>query len=317
VVADGAALAAASEPDPHLRGRFIALASASIDRLEGTYGVGPYGFPLVPGAFDGAQLAGRGVDSYADTRIYNGLSVYALDQARSTLVGLADFATSIPATRPGIVRSPLQSGLVDITRGGLWAAIVTGNRAGDARYGGGVAALQQRSPDGSWQPVIPARPLVKSPLPLVSVLQGRVAYSPASTITRRVGSGVDAVGAWTRPGAHLGALDSGTVWRWQLVDDHTLELRWTAKSARTLAVRALVASGGAVVRTASGAVITRPDGPQVSYSLLAGARALRPTLTVQGVGASAYDPAVRAAVLRTPIRPGQRITLRVRVRAAP
>ncbi|MBJ7472811.1 MAG: hypothetical protein JHD16_16005, partial [Solirubrobacteraceae bacterium] len=111
VVAAAAARAAEYATTDVERGRFLALAEASLTRLRSVYGVGAAGLPLVPGAIDAATLAARQVDPYATTRGYNGLAVFALDRAAASLKQASGTATRVPSERTGVVVSPKQAGI--------------------------------------------------------------------------------------------------------------------------------------------------------------------------------------------------------------
>lgn len=319
VVADAAAQAAQQTTSTVMRGRYLALADASLTRLRTLYGVGASGLPLVPGAIDGPTLAARKVDPYATTRGYNGLAVDALDRASATLETIDATATRVPSTRGGIVRSPKQAGLATITRGPLWVAIAAKSRASeDARYGAGVLALQRRDAAGRWASLLPGRPYSPRIVSTIAIRSGGRLLAPSGEIRGTAGSaGVSMLGGWGTPGSSKGLVDSGTSWAWSVPDDRTIELRFRAKSARTIVANGLMADGALFRKVPFGFVITSLDGTQVQYSLGVAERRLDLKRSVQDGGGSAYDAAMGLAQAVATVRKGEHVVLKIRVVGAP
>ncbi len=319
VVADAAAQAAQRTTSSVERGRFLALADASLTRLRTHYGVGASGLPLVPGAVDGATLALRRVDPYATTRGYNGLAVDALDRASATLETIDATATRVPSTRGGIVRSPKQAGLATITRGPLWVAVAGKSRASeDARYGSGVLAIQRRDAAGRWAPVLPGRPYTPRIVGTVAIRVNGKLLLPSGVIRRSVApASVGVLGGWGSPGSAKGIIDSGTAWQWSVPDDQTVELRFRAKTGRTVVANGLMSDGAVFRKVPFGFVITSPDGTQLQYSLGVTERRLDLTRVVREAGGSAFDANMGLAQASAIVHKGEHVVLKIRVLSAP
>lgn len=320
VVADAAASAAERSSSTVMRGRYLALAEAALGQLRTRYGVGSHGLPLVPGAVDAAVLTSRRVDAYASTRSYNGLAVDALDRAAATLLRIrAATATSVPAGRDGVVRSPAQAGLATLTRGPLWAAVGAKSRSNDedARYGSGLLALQFRNAAGDWAPILPGRPYSPTTVSTLAVESDGITLVPDGVVGASRGTSVELRGGWANRRLQPRKLDPGTRWRWQLVGDNTLEVRFTARAARTVVATGLVGEHDALRRTPRGFVVTAPDGGAIAYSLEVAGRRLPLARARLAVGASAFDAWIEASQLRGRVRRGERVVLRVKVVAAP
>ena len=321
VVADAAAQAAKRTTSSQLRGRFLALAEASLTRLRSVYGVGTNGFPLVPGAIDGPTLSARKIDSYATTRGYNGLAVDALDRAAATLetIPAPATATRVPSTRQGVVRSPSQAGLATITRGPLWIAIAARSRAEeDARYSSGLLAMQRRDDAGRWASILPGRALSPRIGGTLAVRSGGKLFVPSGVISKAGGAGAAVVvGGWARPGQPAPLLDAGTRWTWSIAADGSVEARFRAKSARTVVASGLVGDGARVGRTPFGFVVTQPDGGALRYSLGVAGRRLPLARATREAGASAYDARLSVAQVWAPVRRGEEVVLKIRVSAPP
>ncbi|MBO9533600.1 MAG: hypothetical protein J7513_11575 [Solirubrobacteraceae bacterium] len=319
VTAEAAARAASlSSPKGHLRGRYLALAEAALQRLRSDYGIGAYGLPLVPGATDAATLATRAVDPYATTRGYNGLAVDALDRAASLLRGNLTQSTSVPAARPGSVRSPKQAGLVTLSRGGAWVAISGRARATeDARYGSGVLALQARSRDGLWTDRVPARPFTPARSATLAIrVAGTIIPASGEVLETSSSTTAQLFGGWSAPGTGR-TIDAGTRWWWTIGDDRSVTASFRPKRARTVVASALAGDGDQVTPTPRGARVTALDGTTVSYEITVNGRAVAITRNERMLGGSAYDQSVRAFELSFRAPKGARVALRIRPAGAP
>ncbi|MDO9353449.1 MAG: hypothetical protein Q7T55_07130, partial [Solirubrobacteraceae bacterium] len=319
VVADAAAQAAQRTTSAVDRGRFLALADASLTRLRTLYGVGASGLPLVPGAIDGPTLSARQVDPYATTRGYNGLAVDALDRAAATLETIDAAATRVPATRSGVVRSPSQAGVATITRGPLWLAIAgKSGAAEDARYGSGILALQRRDDAGNWASILPGRPYTPQVVGTIGIRTGGRTLVPSGAVRAVPGAtaAVGVLGGWARPGGSK-TVDPGTSWRWSVTDARTVELRFRVKAARTVVATGLVGDGATFQKVPFGFVVTSPDGTALQYSFGVLERRLGLERSVrEGVG-SAYDARVDFAQAVARVRKGEHVVLKIRVQTPP
>ena len=314
VVAAAAARAAEHQDSAALRGRFLALAEASLTRIRSVYGVGANGLPLVPGAVDAVTLASRRVDPYATTRGYNGLAVFALDRAAATLKRVAGTATRVPSQRPGVVVSPKQAGVTTITRGSLWAAVGSKTRAPeDARYASGLLALQQRDAAGDWHPIVPGRPYNPQRVGTLAVKVGGRTLVAAGDVTGTAGSSVTIKGGWSQPGEPKTLVDNGTRWRWTVEDPRTISVSFVAKSDRTVVLNALMGDGASLRKVPFGLLVTGADGGALQYSLGVGGRRLDLRREARPAGGSAYDSALAVAQARALVRKGERVTMKIRV----
>lgn len=314
IVAAATAHAAERTTSATLRGRFLALAEASLTRLRSVYGVGANGLPLVPGGTDATVLSARAVDPYATTRGYNGLAVYALDRAAATLKRVPAMATRVPAARPGVVRSPSQAGLAAITRGSLWVGIAGKSRAPeDARYSSGVLAMQQRDATGAWKPIIPGRPYNPQRVGTLAIKVAGKTLVASGAIAQPGPSAVTIRGGWSEPGAPKSIVDQGTSWRWRLEDRRTLSVTFRAKASRQVVLNGLMGDGATFRKVPFGFVVTNVDGSALEYRLGVSGRRPRLLRGTKPVGASAYDAAITLAQAKAQVRRGEVVTAKIRV----
>lgn len=314
ITAAAAAGAAERTTSSVLRGRFLALAEASLTRLRSVYGVGSRGLPLVPGAVDASVLGARAVDPYATTRGYNGLAVYALDRAAATLKRVGGTATRVPSERTGVVRSPAQAGLAAITRGGLWVGIAAKSRAPeDARYASGVLAMQQRDATGTWKPVVPGRPYNPQRVGTLAIKVGGRTLVASGSVAQPGPSAVTVRGGWAEPGAPKSLVDNGTSWRWALEDQQTLSVTFRARATRQLVLNGLLGDGATFHKVPFGFVVTNVDGSAVEYRLGVAGRRLPLARSTRPAGASAYDASVAVAQAKALVRRGEVVTAKIRI----
>lgn len=317
ITAAAAATAAERTSSVVLRGRFLALAEASITRLRSTYGVGPRGLPLVPGAIERSVLSARAVDPYATTRGYNGLAVYALDRAAATLKRIEATATRVPSERTGVVRSPAQAGLATITRGGLWVGLAAKSRAPeDARYTSGLLAMQQRDATGAWRPVVPGRPYNPQRVGTLAIKVGGRTLLASGTVAQPGPSSVTIRGGWAEPGVPKSLVDQGTSWRWTLEDQQTLSITFKARATRQVVLNGLMGDGATFRKVPFGFVVTNVDGSAVEYRLGVAGRRLDLQRGARPAGASAFDAALTDAQAKALVRRGEWVTAKIRIVAA-
>jgi hypothetical protein len=132
-----------------------------MDHLATAYPVGPRGQWITPALAQDLEAAKHGLDRYADSVAYTGLSLVATSWAAS----VQDVSAA------GSLASDRQSGYVvgqDISRialvrtPSLWFAVKQARSDKiDLRYDFGLVALKAKATDGSWQNVVPSLPKVQ------------------------------------------------------------------------------------------------------------------------------------------------------------
>jgi hypothetical protein len=212
--ADAFAIAAALTPSAVWRGRYLAGVALVLRRLRTVYPRGGWGFPLVPrlaGDPDGENYLG--LDGYANTVEYNGLTLWALADAAPVLDHLASApAQPIPSETDGVFIDPSHARFVAITHGNWWLAVHgTDSNFADARYGFGLVAAEVRTAHG-WQPSLARRPLTNAPqVGGLAMLTGGHTYYPVGTaLDTSVSDRTTIDGHWE---TSQGARQSGTA-RW-------------------------------------------------------------------------------------------------------
>jgi hypothetical protein len=142
--------------DPLRAGRYLTGASQALSRLSRLH-VAPYGFRVVPGT----RTTMAGVDWYVNTLAYNGLTLFALQEAADAAAGLPALpVVPAPAVGPLQVTDREGSGLGVLANGDHWIAVnARGRHRSDLRSDFGLAGLQVRLADGTWRSLLAPRPL--------------------------------------------------------------------------------------------------------------------------------------------------------------
>lgn len=135
------------------------MANAAWRRLRDAYGIRPDGYlAIAPVLRDGDDASG--IDRYANTVIYGGLTAVLLNDAADALDGQPALAGGPPAaTRSGTTSDITGSGAVAARRGDVWWAATLRPSHLDLRYQPGLEAIQVRD-RGDWHELLPARPKV-------------------------------------------------------------------------------------------------------------------------------------------------------------
>ncbi len=173
---DALSLAAQMTHSAIWRGRYLAGAALELARLRSLYPPDGWGLPLLPrlaGADSGAAAPARavlnmsnqtpnylGVDGYANTVEYDGLSLWALTDAARLLSLIPPTPyQALPSTEKGVFLDPSHTKFAAVTDGRLWYAIHGSNSdPADARYGFGLISVERYSARG-WRAVLPYPPL--------------------------------------------------------------------------------------------------------------------------------------------------------------
>jgi hypothetical protein len=161
---DALSLAAQMTHSATWRGRYLAGAALELARLRSLYSADGWGLPLVPRLAD--SEAGRaapnylGIDGYANTVEYDGLSLWALTDAARVLSLIPPTPyQALPSTRNGAFLDPSHTKFAAVTDGRLWYAIHgSDSDPADARYGFGLISVERDSAQG-WRAVLPYPPL--------------------------------------------------------------------------------------------------------------------------------------------------------------
>jgi hypothetical protein len=125
-----------------------------------------------------------GIDGYANTVEYDGLSLWALTDAARVLSLIPPTPyQALPSTKNGTFLDPSHTKFAAVTDGRLWYAIHGSNSdPADARYGFGLISVERDSAQG-WRAVLPYPPLT----PLLT--STAITSGPTLILARRVSGG--------------------------------------------------------------------------------------------------------------------------------
>jgi len=265
------ALATAAElfTDPIWRGRFLSAAGVELGRLEALYPTDGWGFPLVP-RFVGDNLPTNynGIDHYANTVEYDGLALWALDDAATQLQGAQSAAEQpLPSESDGAFVDPSHTQFAAVTQGGLWYALhAVNSNPGDARYGFGLVAGELDTATG-WRSVLPQRPLTRNAdVGGLAMLSGRTRFYPVGRRISASSSGVVTIfGRWS---AGPDRVDPGTQWTFSPTPDgEGVMLSFTTEPRSAYALQVWYEAGARLARSRQGVTIDEPDGSIQAYLL--------------------------------------------------
>lgn len=157
---DALALAAQMTHNVTWRGRYLAGAALELARLRSLYSADGWGLPLVPRLAGQASPNYLGIDGYANTVEYDGLSLWALTDAARVLSLIPPTPyQALPSTKNGTFLDPSHTKFAAVTDGRLWYAIHgSDSDPADARYGFGLISVERDSAQG-WRAVLPYPPL--------------------------------------------------------------------------------------------------------------------------------------------------------------
>lgn len=181
-----------SSTDRHLH----ALADRQLRRAAG-YGVGPAGEWIVPALRQDFRVGGRGIDGYARTTEYTGLSLV-----------FANWAGAVLPQRRATARIPSDRNMAaqigqwfarqaSVRHGNVWFAVREHAR-NNLRYDFGLQAFK-RLANGRWQDVVPLRPIGYGSAGPLLVNRGRPfsASGQSMRVNPRTGA-VDITGGFKR-----------------------------------------------------------------------------------------------------------------------
>lgn len=268
--ADSLAMAAQNSPDPTWRGRFLSGAARAIKRLETLHKPGAWGLPLVPRHSGMNTFNYQGVDSYANTVIYNGLALWALDHAAKVLKTIPETSMQpIPADVNGVFVDPTQTQFAAVTNpnASIWYAVHAGlTHAKDARYDFGTVAAQKRTSDGSWKMAMPPRPYTKQKTSAGPTIESQgKKLTPAGTITANKLGVVTVKGGWTANPNKPATLDLGTTWKFTPERDG-VTMAFPSRNNRAYTFAVWHEKGAKVIQNSRGLQVTEQDGDVQKYT---------------------------------------------------
>jgi hypothetical protein len=172
---DALSIAALMTHSATWKGRYLAGAALELSRLHRLYPPRGWGLPLVPrlagdeaGQAPNVQAPSQtpnylGIDGYANTVQYNGLSLWALSEAAHLLSLIPSTVyQALPSTEKGAFLDPSHTRFATVTNGNLWYAVHGADSDhADARYGFGLISVERNTAQG-WRAVLPYPPLTSS-----------------------------------------------------------------------------------------------------------------------------------------------------------
>lgn len=265
---DALAIAAQLTDNATWRGRYLAGVALELGRLETLYPTSGWGFPLVPRlANDPGPQSYKGIDEYANTVEYDGLTLWALQDAAARLATTpAAPAETVPSQTNGVFVDPSHTQFAAVTDENLWFAIHgTNSNPGDARYGFGLVAAELQTASG-WQPALPQRPLTSKPTTggLTLLKRGRTLYPIGDHISATSGGVVTIRGRWSS--GRL-TLDPRTVWTYRPTPADGVTLSFEAPADSAYQLQVWYDSGARVSTNSHGMSVTEPNGLTQTYSL--------------------------------------------------
>ena len=139
------------------------LAERGLDRLVRGNGFGPSGVNIAPRLGDPRARDYAGIDHYANTVVYNGLTLYALELAGDAAAnGPAPRGGRLPADGNGHFLDPERTRFAAVRHGNVWYAVHERQQRPDLRDDFGLVAVKYREPGGRWRDVLRPRPLTAS-----------------------------------------------------------------------------------------------------------------------------------------------------------
>lgn len=287
---DALSLAAQMTHSAIWKGRYLAGAALELARLRSLYPPDGWGLPLVPrlaGADSGAAAPSQavlntrnqtppdylGIDGYANTVEYDGLSLWALTDAARVLSLIPPTPyQALPSTKNGAFLDPSHTKFAAVTDGRLWFAIHGSNSdPADARYGFGLISVERDSAQG-WRAVLPYPPLT----PLLTstattsgptLIRGSKHFYPVKTHIAVSAGGVVTIHAgWRAAKGKTPHSKLDTTWVYRPTsneDGIVLSFRARAKCAYQFPI--WLQTGSEVKERKTGLTITEPDGLSQSY----------------------------------------------------
>ncbi|MFL5893829.1 MAG: hypothetical protein ACJ76Z_01790, partial [Thermoleophilaceae bacterium] len=141
--------------------RYRALASRAMDHLKEAYPVGPQGLWITPALAQDLDAGRHGLDRYADSVAYTGLSLVATDWAASSQVITSVGSIAADSRSANVVGQDV-SRIALVRTPSLWFAVKQARSDKiDLRYDFGLVAMKALAADRNWSDVVPARPMVE------------------------------------------------------------------------------------------------------------------------------------------------------------
>jgi hypothetical protein len=280
---DALALAARMTHSAIWRGRYLAGAALELARLRSLYPPDGWGLPLVP------RLAGQGapnylgIDGYANTVEYDGLSLWALTDAARVLSLIPPTPyQALPSTKKGVFLDPSHTKFATVTDGRLWYAIHgSDSDPADARYGFGLISVERDSTQG-WRAVLPYPPLTPlltstattSGPTLILAGQGgsgargreRFFYPVKTRISVSAGGVVTIHAGWRAAKGKTPHSKLDTTWVYRLTSsENGIALSFRARAMCAYQFPIWFQTGSEVKESKTGLTITEPTGLSQSY----------------------------------------------------
>ncbi len=296
---DALSLAARYSSDPTWRGRFLAGAERALNRLETTYTPGSWGMPLTPRLLNDREPNYSGIDEYATTVEYNGLALWALQDAVTQLRQTGPAPNEgIGSDADGVFVDPSHTKFAAVRKGDLWWAIHAGDTAPDARYDFGLVA-GERITNGMWKPAIPYRPFTntKTSGGPVLIVHGEHLVPVGDKITATAAGVVNVEGGWAeRPGGQ--PVTRNVKWIFK-PEANGVNMSFHSPGSHTYGFQTWYEEGSDVTATAKSLSVSEPNGRHESYTFN------RPvTITDGPVYHSAYDENLGSSMLTIYTKPG-------------
>lgn len=304
---DALAIAAHETPNPEWKGRYLNGVSRALTRLETVYAPGEWGMPLVPRLAGSGPQNYEGLDSYANTVEYDGLALWALNNAKNVL-GQTDSAPleQIGADADGTFIDPTSTRFATVKKGDRWWAIHGSTTHNDARYDFGIVAAQRKTQAG-WQPAIPYRPRTEQKTtggPMI--IDGKKTFVPVSRdISADAKGRVVVNGGWSERANGTPARDKNTRWVFDPIADG-VALKFRAKRAEKYQFRVWYEAGSTVKRTKNFLDVTEPSGRHQRYSLNQPITVATDKETYD----SAYDQNLNSSTITTTTKKGAQVVYR-------
>lgn len=294
---DALSLAASMTGNTTWRGRFLAGAQLALRRLETLYPRSGWGLPVVPRL---ARVTGAvnylGIDSYANSVEYNGLTLWALRDAVATLSRISPTPSQpLPSQTQGTFLDPSHTRFSTVTHGRLWFAVhATDSNLSDARYGFGLVSAELYN-GSQWAPVLPVRPLTSQPQVggIVIHLRGLTRYPIGESLTSTSSGLIHIDGRWS-PAAGLKSPRASWLFA-PTPTGHGVLMSFTAPPGASFQFQVWFQDGSLVLIRHNGLHVREPDGVSQTYTLSAPV-----TVHSSPIAHSAYLEDLSSAIITLP-----------------
>ncbi|HEX3692006.1 MAG TPA: hypothetical protein VHU13_01575 [Solirubrobacteraceae bacterium] len=188
--------------DPDLAARLRRLAQIDLAALRAR--LAPPGFRARPIA---GVPGGAGIDTYYGPVGTTSLALVFLELAREVAPQVAGRVEPLPSEQQGAWSSdPRGAGVLSLRSGGFWLGVSDRRVGSDARTGWGLLRALRRTASGTWQALLPDRPLLPGyrPEPAAGPLllgAGGAALEPLTVSARVDSRSIALTGHWGK-GSH-------------------------------------------------------------------------------------------------------------------